>query len=199
MWDLPEEDAQWKLWCASQHFEWQYHTATDSIDPSSGLLISMKDSGCISAGLTLGYTEGLTVHDLPPIKHQNLGHSLPSCQNQDLRCLDFINLLPTALRARTPTSAGMMNVLLGRNQKVNKRYYRGAIQQETLQNQMWTMVVPRFGFAQEQASQLRTYLTKHLAAIAKDNLKGQCSDGHSCKDVSKMVLQAIIDDPSAFA
>ena len=200
IWDLPSENAQWKIWCASQHFEWQYRTATNSIDGNNGMLLSMKDKGCISAGLTIGYTEGLEVHDLPPIKHQNLGNTLPLCKKQDqLRCLDYITLLPTALRARTPTSAGMLNVLLGGHQKVDKKYFRGAVQQEKLQDQMWTLVLPRFGFDRKRASQLRTYFSDHLAAIAEDNLKGQCSDGHSCKDASKVLLQAIIDSPSAFA
>jgi len=199
IWDLPTEKAQWKIWCASQHFEWQYRTATNSIDRNNGMLLSMKDRGCISAGLTIGYTEGLEVHDLPPIKHQNLGHILPLCKKQEqLRCLDYISLLPTALRARTPTSAGMLNVLLGGHQKVDKKYFRGAVQQEKLQDQMWTLVLPRFGFDRKRASQLRTYFSNHLAAIAEDNLKGQCSDGHSCKDASKILLKAIIDNPSAF-
>ena len=199
IWDLPTEHAQWKIWCASQHFEWQYRTATDSIDQNAGILLSMKDRGCISAGLTIGYTKGLAVHDLPPIKHQNLGRTLPLCKNQQqLHCLDYITLLPTALRARTPTSAGMLNVLFGGHQKVDKRYFRGAVQQEKLQDQMWTLVLPRFGFDRKRASRLRTYLSNHLAAIAGDNLKGQCSEGHSCKDASKVLLQAIIDNPSAF-
>jgi len=199
IWDLPEERAQWKIWCASQHFEWQFHTVSDQIAREPGMLLAMKDQGCISAGLTIGYTDGLSVHELPPIKHQNLGHIVPSCKKQKLPCLDYITLLPTALRARTPTSAGMLNVLLGSHEKVDKKYHQGAIDQEKYQDQIWNLAFPRFGFTRQQASHLRTYLTNHLAGIAQDNLIGQCSLGHSCKNSSKALLQAIIADPAAFA
>lgn len=198
LWDLPEAASQWKIWCSSNHFEWQYHTATNAIDPKAGILLSLKDTSCISAGLTIGYTEGLQVHELPPIKHQQLGASLPSCDNEGLSCLDFIDLLPAALRARTPTSAGMMNVILGGGQKIDKRYRHGAKQQEKLQDQLWALASARFGFKREHALKLREYLKNHLLSIAKDNLEGQCSDGHSCKESSKILLQAIVDNPDAF-
>lgn len=197
--DLPDEMAQWKIWCASRHIEWQYHSVTHDFNTTSGILLSLKDSTCVSAGLTIGYTEGLHVHDLPPIKHEKLAHVLPSCDEQDLSCIDFINLFPTALRARTPTSAGMLNVLLGQKEMVAGRYVKGAKKQESVQNQLWAVTTPRFGFTTEDASRLRVYVKEHLRSIAEDNLRGQCSDGHSCKESSKLVLQAIIDDPAAFS
>jgi hypothetical protein len=197
--ELPEEMSQWKIWCASLHMEWQYHSVTNDFDTTTGILLSLKDSTCVSAGLTIGYTDGLQVHDLPPIKHEKLARSLPSCTTQDLSCLDFISLFPTALRARTPTSAGMFNVLLGRKERVDGRYIKGAKKQETVQNQLWAVTTPRFGFEKEHASRLRVYVKEHLRSIAEDNLHGQCSTGHSCKESSKLLLQAIIDDPEAYA
>ncbi len=196
--ELPKEAAQWKIWCASHHIEWQYHSATDTIDTTSGVLLSMKDSVCVSAGLTIGYTEGVRVHDLPPIKHQQLAKTLRSCKKHKSKCLAFINLFPTALRARTPTSAGMLNVLLGKRVKVDGRYVKGAKKQETVQSQLWSVATPRFGFSPEQGSRLRAYLKEHLRSIAADNLRGQCSAGHSCKESSKVLLQAIVDHPEAF-
>lgn len=196
--ELPNQPSQWKIWCSSRHIEWQYHSATDSIDKTNGVLLSIKDSACVSAGLTIGYTEGVHVHDLPPIKHQQLAKVLPSCKKQKSKCLAFISLFPTALRARTPTSAGMLNVLLGQKVQVDRRYMKGAQQQETVQSQLWSATTPRFGFAPENGSRLRTYLKEHLGRIAADNLRGQCSAGHSCKESSKILLQAIVDNPEAF-
>lgn len=196
--ELPDEESQWKIWCASHHIEWQYHSATDTIDNSAGVLLSIKNGACVSVGLTIGYTEGVQVHDLPPIKHQNLARVLPSCKRHPSKCLAYIGLIPTALRARTPTSAGMLNVLLGQKVKMDRKYVAGARKQEIMQQQLWEATTPRFGLAPEHGSRLRSYLKAHLQSIAADNLRGQCSTGHSCKETSKILLQAIVDNPEAF-
>lgn len=196
--ELPEEASQWKIWCASHHIEWQYHSVTDTIDSNAGVLLSIKNGACVSVGLTIGYTEGVRVHDLPPIKHQNLAKVLPSCKRHHSKCLAYIRLIPTALRARTPTSAGMLNVLLGHKVKMDRKYVAGAKKQEIIQQQLWEATTPRFGLAPEQGSHLRSYLKEHLQSIAVDNLRGQCSSGHSCKESSKILLQAIVDNPAAF-
>jgi len=196
--ELRNEPAQWKIWCSSRHLEWQIHSVTDSVNITAGLLLSLKDNFCISPGLTIGYTEGTRAHSLPPIKHQHLADELPSCNDQDLNCLDFVESFPVALRARTPTSAGMMNVFLGGKVKVPGRFLKGVRKQERVQNQLWSVAKSRFGFSPGSASRLRSYISDHLESIAADNLRGQCSGGHSCKDSSKVLLQAIIDDPEAF-
>ena len=196
--ELPEEQSQWKIWCASHHIEWQYHSVTDTVDSSAGVLLSIKNGVCVSVGLTIGYTEGVQVHDLPPIKHQNLAKILPSCKKHPSKCLAYIRLIPTALRARTPTSAGMLNVLLGQKVKMDHKYVVGAKKQEVIQRQLWEATTPRFGLTPEHGSHLRSYLKEHLKSIAADNLRGQCSSGHSCKETSKILLQAIVDNPAAF-
>jgi hypothetical protein len=199
---LVSEEPTWRIWCASRHVEWQYHApawGNTTSDKSVGALLSLKDNGCISAGLTIGYTEGVQVHDLPAIKHDQLPKVVPSCKKKKKKskCLDFINLIPAALRARTPTSAGMLNILLKTKGKADPRYQKGALSQESLQFRLWNLIGSRFGFTNDNAAQLHNYLKRNMRAIAVDNLKGQCTGGHSCKKSSKIMLQTIIDHPES--
>lgn len=194
-----DDESIWKIWCASRHLEWQYHSASSKVNDTAGVLLSLKDNACVSAGLTLGYAGRVHVHEIPPMKHQELVQSVRSCKKRHSSkyCLDFINLFPTALRARTPTSAGMLNVLLGKQGKIDRNYVKGAKKQEAIQDKIWELTTPRFGFSLDHAVRLRQYLKDNMLAIAKDNLEGQCSSGHSCKESSKLLLQSIIDDPDS--
>jgi hypothetical protein len=194
------EDHSWRIWCASRHVEWQYHEAwkTEVKSPLVGGLFSLRDVGCISAGLTIGYIEGLKVHDLPPMRHDQMRNLVPSCdKKRKTRCLDFVNLLPTALRARTPTSAGMLNIMLKEKGTADRQYEKGALHQKHVQEKLWKLIGQKFGFLPETAARLHDYLKANMQSIAADNLEGQCTDGHSCKNSSKILLQTIIDRPES--
>jgi hypothetical protein len=226
--------------------------------------------------LTIGYTTGVRVKDLPlSMRHDTLHRHMPMCpkapktkttttttiveqpQDEDVAssswqsnavppstaCLQFMTLAPTLLRARTPTSAGMWNVLVGatapvvpptpmtmmmnttatntttttlRNATttetfhnpttttttdegataattaVDKTYHKGVLHQEALQDQLWIITKARFGLTQEAARNVHEYFAQHMQAIARENLMGQCTSGHSCKSSSRMILESIL-------
>jgi hypothetical protein len=199
--DGDEQQPSWKIWCASQHLEWQYHSVWDNGNDAEehyGALFSLKDQGCISTGLTIGYTDGIGHSDLPPIKHDQLGQTVRSCGDDESNnnCLDFVKVVPAALRARTPTSAGMLNILFKKQKgKANRQYEKGALKQKGLQAPLWDLAGSKFGYTKAKAVPLHQYLQANVHSIAVDNLKGQCTTGHSCKKSSNYLLQTIIDHP----
>jgi hypothetical protein len=190
-------EAFWKIWCASCHVEWQYRAMWETESPEIGAILSIKDSECISTGLTIGYHRDLNAHRIPHMKHDKLANFVPSCKKQKKECLDFVNLIPTALRARTPTSAGMLNILLKANKGGTNRKYEkaGAGNQAGLQFRLWQLIETVFGFTEESARRVHSHLERNMRAIAIDNLKGQCTTGHSCKESSKLTLETIIEHP----
>jgi hypothetical protein len=189
----------WRIWCAGRHVEWQYQTAWNEDNQyGSGSLVTLHFLGCITAGLTTGYSRTSDKKTLtyPTTKHQSLYGSVPHCHHDhhQSNCLSFLHLTPLALRARTPTSAGMLNILWGGNytSKMNKKYAQGASKQHSFQDQLWLVAEKLFGFSRETARDLHKYLEENMLAIATDNLKGQCTEGHSCKNSSQELLQAIV-------
>lgn len=214
---------------------------------SAGSLVSLRFSDCISAGLSLGQWlpfdsasfDGPMLKDPPAVSvkhHERLVHSVPLCDNLKKQqkqmsnadsatqmlpvsqCLSFLKLNPSALRARTPTSAGMLNVLwewnatttshlepkerfqknIDRNllhsNPLYKKYKKGATLQHKYQGKLWEAVGDYFGASTESIVALRSYLARNMGEIARDNLLGQCSSGHSCKNSSASILKEIVDD-----
>ena len=79
-----------------------------------------------------------------------------------------------------------------------KKYTKaGGKKQEALQVPLWRTVEHQFGLTQENARRLHSHIRTNMRAIAADNLKGQCTNGHSCKESSKEILQMIIDHPES--
>jgi hypothetical protein len=115
-----------------------------------------------------------------------------------------VMLFDSALRARTTTSAGMRSVLWQDKSHANttssttsdatNAYQTGAAKQEKFQGKLWPIVSLKFGFSRTKAQGVRRYLKDNVRGIAMDNLKGQCSHGHSCKNSTQQILQAIIEE-----
>jgi hypothetical protein len=76
------------------------------------------------------------------------------------------------IRARTPTSTGMMDVVVS-DEHLSSESDQTMARLQTLQDDFH---IPRDGL-----KLLNKYLEEHIFDIAKDNLKGQCTPGHSCK------------------
>jgi hypothetical protein len=204
---LASKQPFWRIWCAKQNMEWQYETAweSDPSEPSLGQLVTLGTEYCLSAGLTVGYTAGIHSENLPHIRHDMLHKSVAHCNDNSSEssesddddspqpnCLDIINVSPAAFRARTPTSAGMLHILLNTT-KTDKKYIKGAKKQRAQQNKLWLFAEEKFGFKKIAAENLHTYLEVNILKIAGDNLRGQCTLGHSCKNGARATLQAIID------
>jgi hypothetical protein len=210
-------DSAWKIWCAGSYMEWQFHSPKmrELMDQrtkphDSGSLVFLRSNFCITAGLTIAYVapkqtvEKLKLDFPSTNKHNKLHLTIPKCDSKRAHsagCFDYFNLVPTALRARTPSSAGMQNILWSSLQNDTKRIttagqrrYRKAA--ATQNAKFWNATDYFFDFDEPTARKIHAYLETHMRQIAQDNLEGQCTNGHSCKDESRLLLQSIIQDYS---
>jgi len=190
------EPNSWMVWCASSHLEWHYNSPFSNIKENVeyGFLLGIKNKECVTPGLSMGYGIGATRGDLPRGTHQYLHKVLPECSSTQMHsCLHrFWELKPGALRARTPTSAGMSHLVeAGNSQKIT--FKRGNTQAQ-LQSKMWDGAETIFGIQREDIVGTKEYVVTHLAGIASDNLKGQCTKGHSCKQEAKDLLKLILQN-----
>jgi len=85
-----------------------------------------------------------------------------------------------AIRSRTWTSAGMMDIFKDKN--------AAAMPQE----QLWPILQVHCGLP-ANLKLVQDFLKEHVIEIARDNLEGQCTEGHSCKLKSIEALQRLID------
>jgi hypothetical protein len=56
----------------------------------------------------------------------------------------------------------------------------------------WQLLDERFSVDKAKVKQTREFLIQHQVQIAHENSLGQCTNGHSCKNGSKAVLERII-------
>jgi hypothetical protein len=111
-------------------------------------------------------------------------------------------LVPAAIRGRTPTSAGMQYVLGNHMSSLspNAKKTLGADHPEELRDRqasMWEAVERRFDITQESVRRMRSTLTQHMHGIIQDNYQGQCTQGHSCKNSSKAILKQLLEESSS--
>jgi Putative rhamnosyl transferase len=188
------------------------------VDHDYGSLLPGLTRGCITPGLTKGYGKLLDFGKLPDAEHHMLHRVVRRChadddQNEDSpvaekhHCLIvWTRLVPCAIRGRTPTSAGMQFVLGPKHTSYLSPESENALGLQSVeklharQGMMWNTVVQRFQITKVSIAQLRIFLTEHLNGIAKDNLDGQCTPGHSCKNSSRVILKEILQEiaPSNF-
>ncbi|CAJ1953973.1 unnamed protein product [Cylindrotheca closterium] len=222
-----KSNSPWKVWCSSTHFEWQFQPSemweVKQDDPQTappnvtGTLLSIRSTICITAGLSVAYVapdpaaSGVQTLDLPSTqKHTAIHRNLPKCGSKQAKdkhhsggCVDFFNLVPTAIRARSPTSAGMYNILWPHHThenfteeppKLQDRYLKEAKRQAIDQAKFWKASEYYFDFGESSASRVHAYLSDHMKEIAEENLVGQCTHGHSCKNSSRLVLESILKE-----
>jgi hypothetical protein len=98
-------------------------------------------------------------------------------------CWTRLGQYPAALRSRTITSAGMSRVDATPE---GMRY-------ENQTDRFWKIVERDFGISRQAAETTSQYLKENLSPIILDNLKGQCTFGHSCKESSRDKLLSILN------
>ena len=156
----------WMYWCSRRHLEW---FPGDELQPVEHSKL------CISAGITVGYNIGTSI--VPHYPHDVLYKSLVPGQCGVDNCIELVNEFPfCAIRSRTLTSAGMKDLS-------PTRIWPKA--------QLWNLIHDKFHI--ESTSDVQAYMRDHLVEIAKDNLSGQCTSGHSCKLQAKEDLQRLIE------
>jgi hypothetical protein len=216
----------WRIWCVDNHAEWQYQTAwkdptPQEIEENVGSLISIAVTYCITPGLSIAFLgQDESIAAMPSTsKHERLMHiqqctdgpmeKLASKEHKRFRrlgpavgpnvtsnCRSFLPMAMAALRARTPTSAGMLNVVYN-GTSFNSKYLQGAEKQRAIQDRMWYVVKRLFGFSKRNARAINRYMGDHMKVIAEENLLGQCTPGHSCKTSSQILLKSIVEGGGA--
>lgn len=180
----------YRVWCLGPHMEWQYYNPWDG-NSTKGSLVGFPYGHCVTPGLTYGYQYSARANDVPTHQHMKLHKTLPSCDAKDTRCLTLLRRAeqakPLALRARTPTSAGMANVFTSPEASKFKLMDKWS----RLQRRAWSEVEVVFGITQASVVRMRQALETDLAMIAADNAAGQCTPGHSCKPGSRAILSRL--------
>ena len=99
-----------------------------------------------------------------------------------------------ALRSRTPTSAGMKGVVTQENNKPQAHIVmEQRAKDPKTRASMWKVLSHYFSITEDVATEINNYVQQHFVDIVGDNLRGQCTRGHSCKISSKEELQRLLD------
>mmetsp|Transcript_438 Transcript_438/g.991 ORF Transcript_438/g.991 Transcript_438/m.991 type:complete len:345 (-) Transcript_438:19-1053(-) len=212
---LPVDTRGWQIICSKIHFEWRNDEVLAFENPnnntinnntlvsSSGTLRLVQESICVTPGYTLvrhREPPSIDFPNWPKFGHHMVIKHWPECKveeessigtvvesnegNATHDCWKRMRLFPSALRSRTITSAGMSRIQNppGASQKIKNRTER-----------MWGLVQREFNIVPQQAISVSQYMKDHLAGIVADNLKGQCTPGHSCKNSSKVKLEEVLE------
>ena len=188
--------------------EWQ-PTKSDNKDLYGSFNQQRQKNFCTTPGLSRGLAIGDVTVKLPSYAHNKLvknvrSHSKCGLKNRK-HCLRFVSI-PTsnaAIRARTITSVGMdhINVNLAIiqeksgevywDQDTNSKSQQVSIDVMQMQDP-WKRLMEDFVIDLKSISTANRYLLVNAKNIAEDNLKGQCTRGHSCKDSAKYLLRKVI-------
>ena len=197
--------ARWLYWCPKTHVQWNPSNSDGASDNPGTLQVLQIPYTCITPGLTLGFAVGTREEDVPRFTHDKLfweitvNHNITDSRNNlarncglypSTRCAVFIeHPKVSAFRSRALTSAGMNNIET-----------RGLPSLATDDNytayasRLWEHIIEdHFGIETERAMDAANFLHANYLGTIKDNLRGQCRHGHSCKISSIEKLQSTID------
>jgi len=196
--------ARWMYWCVPHSISWHPTVLENGFDPhislepdDPGRLILDTNKGnliCMTPGLTSGMSVGIDDSEVPRYSHYELLKQLKrikfkpenNCgvQKSSKPCLQVLD--EETVRSRTPTSAGMKNV------GIKELEYT----KEEIETQ-WKYMLDKFGVRRDRAVIANRHIHTNLVRILEDNLMGQCSHGHSCKDAARMKLMSMIEAAKA--
>ena len=171
------------------------------LDSPYGYLDTLNATKCITAGLTVAYGRDASREDLPGnMVHTRIQDMIPYCSSTSTNnnknfvrthCLQSMyNNQPGAIRARSPTSTGMSKVAIPVLQEEEKLLKKNKKRNQQL-SLLWDGVENSYGMSRYQIKETRAYLIRHTTKIASDNLKGQCTVGHSCKNETQTFLRSL--------
>ena len=214
------DDNLWRLWCIESRIEWhplnpypdtpEIVAATNDSSFPEGYLVYYSEKGCSTPGLTFGYGQGASRDSvdrslgIDHLRHDEIAKKIRKCKKNstdiEVECVSRLSeLTPGAARARTTTSAGMNNVITGDKEidkrnvmkrlSSNKRFMKQFTQQQTL----WASMKNSLSISVTNVQSARSIIVNRMKEIAADNLKGQCTGGHSCKNGTKAVLERLAD------
>jgi hypothetical protein len=197
-----DRQQRWLYFCSLRHIDWNPHPRDSKNGKFDyfGLFLPKKSPHvCITAGISVGLSVGVQEHQVPRFSHFDLARELQKtgpktkidcgCGSEG-KCLRLLST-PTwgAIRSRTPTSAGMRDILI-EPANFEKRLAVAITRNITmLTRELWQ----DFRCDYEQVIKAQRYLQDHLLEIVTENLQGQCTRGHSCKNSSKEILKALLE------
>jgi hypothetical protein len=200
---------KWLYWCAQRHMEWHWqdkqtcggsddndndNTTPCKLNQAYGSLSGVSHTHlCITPGITVGFPVGVEEHEVPVHPHHLLAKLIQSAPPEEgcgyekaSDCLIFVHtFIFAAVRSRTPTSAGMQNV-------VEIPPVDSAAMTWRVTYAYWNLLHESFRIQREQVQWMHEYLSDHLIEIARDNLLGQCKTGHSCKVRTVSIFLAML-------
>ena len=173
------------------------------------LQVFQMPQACVTAGLTLGFAVGTEDAHVPRYEHskvyweisvhhnnkgKNTTHDASDVHDCGLypssRCAVFVeDPRVSAFRSRAMTSAGMHNIEAGGEPSVKtpEKY-------KEMARKLWKETIRiNFGIQTEKAKEAADFMIVNHLGTVKDNLRGQCTHGHSCKLSSVEKLQRTID------
>ena len=104
------------------------------------------------------------------------------------------NIHASVLLARTPTAAGMKNVLPGKSGGgIRSRPLSTFVGGEAQQEMGWAVVEQEFGVSKKGVAALRERFQENIEKILIDAFSGQCTPGHSCREATKRALGFLLD------
>ena len=219
--ELNTKVPNWLFWCTRRHVEWHggvrekaeisggSHSIIEANNISSSgdvdyhgtLLVIEHSKLCITPGITVGFGIGTASDEVPVHSHDKLFKAIRSLNPKDAcgydkasHCLELVeDFLLMAVRARTPTSAGMQRVgtdededevdatSSGNHTKSKHKQKRPPKVSPSRMYMFWELLHDDFFVLREQVKYTNKYILDHLVPIAKNNLEGQCTSEHSCK------------------
>eukprot|EP00581_Thalassiosira_minuscula_P013163 CAMPEP_0183728592 /NCGR_PEP_ID=MMETSP0737-20130205/28462_1 /TAXON_ID=385413 /ORGANISM="Thalassiosira miniscula, Strain CCMP1093" /LENGTH=508 /DNA_ID=CAMNT_0025960585 /DNA_START=143 /DNA_END=1669 /DNA_ORIENTATION=+ len=217
--NVHEPSQLWRLWCTNTNIEWHplnpYPAVPEILAHNNktipeGYLVGYTDHTiCSTPGLTFGYGAGASRASMGfnHLRHDEIARRIPKCKSDkkdtaiEVECVSRLTeLIPGgAVRARTVTSAGMNNVITGIDNVDEttsgfkaKRQDQHLIQQYFRQKEIWRILAEDFAVSNEGATYARSLIVGRMHFIAEENLRGQCTPGHSCKNQTRGMLEKLI-------
>lgn len=177
--------SDWFVLCTFDSIEWQMYHPWNK-ESQVGAVCTKTNTICLATGLTYLLNVNSTIQQIPTRKHHKMAQYVPLCdEGRSGNCLTRITVSDKThvLRARTPTSAGMGGI-----SSVDAP--DGLFKESLLvpDDQNWST----FGIHIEEIVAMRSKLLRDLPDIAKEALKGQCTQGHSCKLSAKEKLTKLL-------
>lgn len=154
----------WVVSCYHEYVGWYPDPMTENgvpDDTSGRLSVDFRqDTFCPTPALTIASVPRANITYVPIRKHDLLVTDVPRCKTDDqTMCLHGIGQLPSSVRARTPSSAGMDHIGVKTGQKENVQH-------------LWTYLDRLFGVKKENAARAGRYFLENRKAIARENLEG---------------------------
>lgn len=190
---------QWIYWCALRRIDWSPTPPVAGVNQQNELGVFIPNKAphlCVTAGITLGVSIGVEENHVPRFGHYELFQKLRGARTKvdcgggiETKCLQMLaKPFFGAIRSRTTTSAGMRGVLLDEESFEKSLNASIGINETDLKEELWNS----FHLRLDQVNRANRYLKDHVVDIIADNLRGQCTKGHSCKESTKEALQNLL-------